>query len=248
MADINKKVNSYIILDFETGGLSNYSKTVENRKLPNPKVVPITEVALIAVEGYDLKELFRYDSFVKPYGDLEYQQGAADITGITKAKVVKDGIDIKQLAKDLHQAFKEADVNKAWWARPILVCHNAQFDIPFLQEIQTYVPSFDLSKLVAGDKDTHGNFYPAFIDTMYQSKMLWGSAVMAHKDEDFKLGSCCDRAGIDLVDGHRAMNDVVATTDLLRYIISRTRATGVSDEKVSLNKEAADEYRVEFQL
>jgi len=245
---VNKKINSYVIIDFETGGLANFSKDKDKRKLPNSKVVPITEIALLAVEGYDLTELFRYDSFVKPYDeDLEYQQGAVEVTGITKAKVEKDGIEIKQLAKDLHQAFKEADVNKAWWARPIVVCHNASFDIPFLQSIQTYVPSFNLSKLVAGDTDTHGNFFPSYIDTMFQSKMLWGSAVMDNNDENFQLVSCCERAGIDLVDGHRAMNDVVATTDLLRHIISRTRAEGGS-EKISLNKEAADTYRVDFQL
>ena len=51
-----KKAN-YIIFDCETGGL-------------DPIKNPITQIALLTIDSESLKELNRWETYVKPYDDL----------------------------------------------------------------------------------------------------------------------------------------------------------------------------------
>jgi DNA polymerase III alpha subunit (gram-positive type) len=59
----------------------------------------------------------------------------------------------------------------------------------------------------------------------------------------YNLAACCERAGIEMIDGHRAMNDVMPTTDLLRYFITRLR----SNSEVTVNDGVAIAHRQTFE-
>lgn len=215
MAKAPQKINSIVVFDFETGGL-------DKKEGLHSQKYPITEFAGIALNPVTLEEILRYDNLVKPYDQkLIYDPVAANITGINKELCEKEGIPLKQLVEDLCTFFEEANIYKSKIARPLLVAHNGPYDRQFLQDIFRRT-GVDLSKFVDGDKDHHGNFIPNIIDTIDLAKMLW--ADQTDTTTKFNLAACCERAGIDLVDGHRAMNDVVPLADLVRYILTRLRS------------------------
>jgi DNA polymerase III alpha subunit (gram-positive type) len=47
-----------------------------------------------------------------------------------------------------------------------------------------------------------------------------------------KLGTACETAGVPLIDAHRAMNDVEANTELVRFFLRLLRGDGRSGEAV----------------
>ena len=49
--------SNYIVFDTETGGLDETKN-------------PITQYAAVVLDGCTLKEIDRWETFVKPYGDL----------------------------------------------------------------------------------------------------------------------------------------------------------------------------------
>ncbi len=223
-----KKINSYILYDWETGGL-------------DCKKHPVTELAMLAINGVTLDEILRYDDLIAPYDEkLEYQQQALNITGLTIDKLEKDGIPLKQLGENMKQVFREANVYNSKNSRPILVAHNADFDRSFMQVVCDRL-EIDLSKYVDGEFDAWGKFIPHTIDTID-----WAKALDAHKTENttnFKFGSCCQRAGVQYADGHRALNDVVSMADLFRYYVTRLRS-GSSDVQVMEGKAIAKHRQV----
>lgn len=215
MARAPQKINSYVLIDFETGGLDKKNRL-------HSQNYPITEVAALAIDGVNLDEIVRYDNLVKPYDNkLIYDPEAARATGITRAMCERDGVGLREVVNDLCKVFDEANLYRSKTARPLLVAHNWNFDRQFLQDIFRRA-QVDLSKYVSGEVDHYGNFIPDGIDTIMLCKML--QAQVTDKDTKFKLQDCCYRAGVDFVDGHRAMNDVVPMTDLFRYLATRLRS------------------------
>lgn len=226
-----QKINSYVLIDFETGGLDKKNRL-------HSQNYPVTEVAVLAINGVTLEEIVKYDNLVKPYDTkLVYDPEVARITGITKEMCISQGIPLSQIVKDLCTVFEEANLYNSKTARPILVAHNWNFDRQFLQDIFRRA-GVDLSKYVAGDLDHYGNFIPDGLDTIMFCKML--QAEITDTDTKFKLQSCCEMAGVDYVDGHRAMNDVIPMTDLFRYLVVRLRSgtsqVTVQDGKVSVHR------------
>jgi DNA polymerase III epsilon subunit-like protein len=215
MARAPQKINSYIVFDFETGGL-------DKKEGLHSQKYPITEFAGIAINGVTLEEILRYDDLVKPYDNsLIYDPIAAQLTGITRELCEKDGIPLRKLVENICQLAEEANIHKSKIARPVLVAHNGAFDKQFFQDIFRRA-EVDASKFVDGDKDHYGNFQPTVLDTIDFAKMLW--ADITETTTKFNLAACCERAGIDLVDGHRAMNDVIPLADFVRYVITRIRS------------------------
>ena len=127
------------------------------------------------------------------------------------------------------------------FTKTILVGHNIQsFDNDFLIAIFNYCKK-DLSKYVEGRVDHFGNFQPAAIDTLHLSRMKW------QDDEtmmDFKLGTVINKAGLELADAHRAMNDVLANKDLFVSIVNDLRVdnSGV----VGINRKTRNRAHFQF--
>lgn len=230
-----QKINSYVVIDFETGGL-------DKKNGCHSQVVPVTEFAGLAIDGVTLQEIVRYDNLVKPYdSNLYYDPQAATATGITKQMCEKEGVVLEQLVVEICQLLEEANIHKSKVARPIFVAHNWPFDRQFIQDIFRRA-KVDLSKYVAGAKDAFGNFIPAGIDSIDLAKGCW--AEITDTTTKFNLGACCNKAGTDVIDGHRAMNDVIPLTDLLRYFLTRLRS---GSSEVTINEGQISIHRQGFQ-
>lgn len=213
----SKSINSYVILDFETGGL-------DKKDGNHSQKYPVTEFACIAITGFSLEEILRYDDYIRPYDNgLIYDPEAARLTGITKDICAVKGISLRELVDNICQVAKEANVYNSKTAKPVLVAHNADFDRQFFQDIFKRA-DVKISDYFACAKDAYGNEVPHIIDTIDDAKKCWGD--IADAATKFKLTHCCERAGISIIDAHRAMNDVEALTELFKYFLLRTRSTG----------------------
>ncbi len=168
---------------------------------------PVLEVAMFVLTN-DLENGDSYDTLVKPYGDLEIQPQALVANNIDLDVVEKNGKEIGVVVNEMSKFLKDQRVGRE---KPILVGHNIDhFDIPFLNAMFNFVGK-DLSKLV-NDKFT--------IDTMWWSRIRWQESV------NYKLGTCVQNAGIELVNAHRAVADTVATRDLAKQFLMGLRSGG----------------------
>lgn len=227
-----QKINNYIVIDFETGGA--------DKEGHHSKKYPITEFGGMVLDGVTLKKIVSYDNFVKPYDDnLIYDPQAAKITGITREMCEEKGVSLKQLVQDLCLFFKEANTYNARTAKPILIGHNLPFDSQFLQDIFGREGE-DLKDYLDGDYDCYGSFIPTGIDTKMIAKMCWGD--ITETTTNFRLTSCCERAGIEYIDGHHAMNDVAMTADLWAYFVQRMRS-----RQILLSQDNKSNHRLTFE-
>ena len=185
--------SNYIVYDTETGGL-------------NPKKNPITQFACVILDYRTLKEIDRWETYIRPYNDLVIERQAIEHTMVSMSDVnrgMKLHDFINTLTKFLSLHF--ASSKKKEFGRLILVGHNVTFDNSMLDYI-----------------------YPNIIDTFPLAKLTWG----IEGTEKLNLATCCERAKISLTDAHGAMNDVEATADLFRFFMKKLRSKkgGVLDD------------------
>lgn len=190
--------SNYIVFDCETGGLDETKN-------------PITQYAAVILDGSTLKEIDRWETFVKPYGDLVIEQQALDATMVTMSDINK-GMNLKDFVSTMTEFWQVHMVKTKVkeMGRLIPVGHNVTFDIRFL--------NYALG--LQDRKNVDLWMYPNIIDTFPLAKMTWG----IKGDEKLNLGACCDRAKIRLTDAHGAMNDVEATAELFRWYAKKLRA------------------------
>jgi len=208
-------MNNYIVFDCETGGL-------------DPEKNPITEIALIAFQGEDFKEIGRYETFIQPYGtDPVYEPKALEMTGITM-DMINSGKEHKQFIKELITWFKS--VKRRGRNLPVMIAHNAIFDQGML-DFAFHTANKNLYEFVD----------PIFIDTLHLSRL---------KDADkskHNLKAACERFGIEIVNAHRAMDDVEATKQFIVQYFSSVRHANAS-----LFEDASDitvpTYREQFKF
>lgn len=200
-------MNNFICFDLETGGL-DFMKN------------PITEFAMIVYNRSEMKELFRFECFVKPYNDLTLDAEALKHTGITTEMLDSEGVDIEDLVLLLKDIFTQYTEGRRKM-KPIMVGHNiANFDIGFL----TYAFAlFDLDLFDYIDSYCE--------DTLHLSRTKWCNDMAK-----FNLTACCEKAGIELIDAHRAMNDVEANKKLHEYLVKSLR----NDVSISQDKEISN--------
>lgn len=192
--------SSYIVYDTETGGLD------ETRN-------PITQYAAVVLDGSTLKEVDRWETFIKPYGGLIIEKQALEGTMVSMSDINK-GIDIKDFvttAKQFWEMHLAKRARRREQARLVPVGHNVVFDNRFLAHALSFVGE---------PRGLDEWMYPNFVDTFPMAKLAWGTS----GEERLNLGACCERAKIRLTDAHGAMNDVEATADLLRWFVKKLRA------------------------
>lgn len=191
---------NFIVLDCETGGL----KAVEN---------PITQIALMGVDAKTGKEIGRYETYIKPYNDFRVDPEALSKTMVDINDVMR-GADFKVVVKNIIEFCKKVAGGKlGQWTSPIIVGHNVPFDIAFIEVL------FYLADKKMSDCFAHNNGIVYHRDTQQMARDFWPN------ETSIKLESCCDRAGIRLVDAHGAMNDVIATKKLFDWYLARIRGS-----------------------
>lgn len=225
----SKTLCPFIIYDFETSGLSSKKNS-------------IVEVAMIALAGDTLQEIGRYEAKVEyAYNKTHiYEDRALTINGHTIESLINEGEKIEVVVAgmiDLLEKANKATIGK--YQKPILVGHNIQdFDNDFL--IATFLhcrKEKELSKLLTGRTDHHGNFQPAAIDTLHLSRIKWQDDETMN---DFKLATVIEKSGLELPDAHRAMNDVLANKDLFVAFVNDMRVdnsgTGMMGRKLRIRE------------
>lgn len=211
--------NYIIVYDFETGNLSN-SKCIAFEN------APLVEIAMVCIDMQTLQLIDEID-LIFPYGykeDLVYSEQALETHEITKEIQDENFTPLKDIYKTCKQWFTK-------YKNPRQMCtlagHNiVGFDNPFLRNFFNYM---------GDDIDKYVKYY---IDTMQLAHMS------ALEQMDYKLGTCCQLAGIDLVDAHRALNDTKANAQLMISYIKKLRGEG----QQSIQEKKEQRYRESFQL
>ena len=208
----------YIVLDCETGGLE-------------PLECPITQIGLLILDD-NLKEVNRWETYVKPYNDLKIHKEALDATGLRMSDI-NNGITKSELLAQLISIFKgQNDRKKGKWhslGNPIIVGHNIGFDIGFLNYLFNDGKE-ELTKYISKNS----------IDTMCLLKMLEPERSV------FNLKQCCLDHGIELKDAHKAMADVIATSTLFKKLTKRLRSNESSKEVEE--EQIENKSRLKFQF
>lgn len=202
------KPNSFIFIDFETGGL-------------NCRTHAVTEVAAIAVKGDTFEKIDLVSTYIKPYGNYQYDKKALEVTGIS-FEDIENGIAVEKAVDELISLFKRSNLYKGFGTQSILVAHNSKFDKGFLLQLFEHTKKIkELEKLVYGGEDYYGKWQPEFLDTIIFSKLAW-----QHDPEmmNFKLNTCISKAGIELPDAHKAINDTIGLKDLVVNLSNKLRS------------------------
>lgn len=192
-------INSIICLDVETGGLKS-------------KKNPITQLAYQSFELDTYKPQLEFSTYIQPYADLDIDDAAMKYTGITYQQLTS-GMDSKEVVKKLCDDLKS--VTSTHTKKPIILGHNIGFDIGFI----TFL--FNFHKIEIDKYFDCNEGIPKSIDTLSLAKQKWA------KDEkmtSYNLSSCCQKAGIEIIDAHDAMNDVKATKELFFYFTNGLRS------------------------
>lgn len=209
--------SDYIVFDCETGGLDETKN-------------PITQYAAVILDGSTLKEKDRWETFVKPYGDLIIEQQALDGTMVTMSDINK-GLTIKEFVSTAIEFWEThmAKTKKREMGRLVPVGHNVTFDNRFLNYALAFQNRGDVTNWM----------YPNIVDTFPLAKLTWGLT----GEEKLNLTACSERAKIRLTDAHGAMNDVEATADLLRWYVKKLRSKkGDAVEEVVKGRAKGSEF------
>lgn len=203
-----------IVADWETGGLPNKTAKAFYD-------VPVVEWAMVCVDLEKLEIIDQYEA-IFPYNYKEellpYSEQATEVHGITKEIQDANAVPLKEIFKTM----------KTWFSKyknPRQLCtvagHNfVAFDKPFLENFFEFMG------------DDVNNYVRFYLDTMQLAHMS------ALEQVDYKLGTCCQLAGIDLVEAHRALNDTSANAQLLISFVKKLRGEGV--------REGVNEKKVRF--
>lgn len=200
--------NSFIICDFETGGIPKVLKkraTIE---------VAVTEIAMVAVDNETLEIIDQFSCLFKPYKkDLIYQQVALDVSHITLDMLEKDGLEMSDAFDKICQFVKKHTKGKS--NKPQLCGHNFQdFDLEFMVNL------FELN-----GKDAEDYFDDRVWDTLYFARL------QAIEAPNFKLATVLQDHQIDIVDAHRALTDTIATAKLwIKFVQSLRNKNQVSNQ------------------
>ncbi len=167
-SNIFKTYSHMLIVDTETTGF-------------NPKIDRITELAAIKFDKYGNKSVM--DEYISLPDDICYPENVQEITGITPEILEREGHPEEEIAWMFAMMLKSP-------GRILLVTHNAQFDLRFIQEM--------LSR--------HRYVFPngwGVIDTL--------TVFRDRKPHPNKLSDAISYYGLNGVkNSHRAIDDVVA--------------------------------------
>jgi len=217
---MSRLIPNLVFLDFETSGLASKSDDVSKRKLSDPKVVAVTQISFLIVDGVKFEEKAKFNNYIYPYDKtLEYQVGALEFTGISVQKLYDKGITLQDAVKGMAKILMDSGEGRY---SNILVGQNILFDIDFLHDIFKRTRT-NLKKCFYG-AEIGGVFIPDYLDTINQSKMAFPEA------KSHSMRAICENVEVDYVDGHDSWNDVLITLDVFKALVGRIRSKGGGEE------------------
>lgn len=164
--DLDLSEGTYVVFDVETTGLSPVYDTI---------------IELAGVKLHNGEVVDRFESFANPHRRLPAK--IIDITGITD-DMVKGAPEIDDVLKDFHK----------WTEGNVLVAHNANFDIGFLNQGYKRISYEKVDNIV--------------IDTLALARYLLPE-LGSHR-----LNTLCKHLGVELTQHHRAIYDAEATAEM----------------------------------
>jgi DNA polymerase-3 subunit epsilon len=189
----------YFVADLETGGLF-------------AKKNPIVEIAIVVLDQ-DMNIVEKYSTIINSTKNVNYGKDfiigeqALKANGLTIADILQ-GESPSIVFKEVCELFKKYTLGRN---KPILVGHNwRNFDSQFLEEF------FNFFK-----QDLYQYTEKFCYDTMWMARSKWPRDI-----SNYKLGSCCEKANVELIDAHEALADTLATTELFKFFIQSLRSEG----------------------
>lgn len=213
---VEHKATPYIVVDFETGGTDLVKEA-------------IAEISMSAYRGDTLELIAEYDALIKPYGK-EYNPKAIQVTGLTVDLLEREGKDFETVCAEVYAFLVKANVhNSKSGHKPVIVAHNGLFELKCFQHLQENDPNkkIKLDSLFGGQFDYYGNYIISVIDTLELAKFRYAHN---HRQVKYTLEHVMGTAGIEVVDGHRARNDVNPTSTFFKQIIADLRQDGKSKQ------------------
>ena len=121
------RIKYVIAMDTETGGLPNKNKLAFVD-------VALTEIAFVVIDMESLQIVDEISWLIQPnyLENLEYNEQAQKVSGITLELLTEKGILLKQVYKEV----KDFLLKYSKGSMPVLTGHNIiKFDSPFLQNL-----------------------------------------------------------------------------------------------------------------
>ena len=156
---------TFVVFDLETTGFSN-----KNDK--------ITEIGAVKVKNFEIVD--RFNELINPEKDISYK--VQELTGITN-DLIKDKPTIEEILPKFMEFVGDS----------VLVAHNAEFDIGFINQ---------------KCKEMNIEFKNKSVDTLMLARIL-----LPHLKR-FKLNNITKELGVPLHNHHRAVDDAAATAQI----------------------------------
>jgi DNA polymerase III alpha subunit (gram-positive type) len=162
----------------------------------------------------NMKDLKEYESgIMKVYDNREVSQRALDANGITREQIA-NGRDSKEVIKEFIKYLISMKVGRA---KPVVVGHNIdKFDLPFLDDFFTF----------------HGEDLSKYINFDFTVDTMWWARLKRGEQTNFKLGTCCEVEGVELINTHRAITDTRANAALVKKYINNLRSESTTEELI----------------
>lgn len=199
-----KYPKNYIVWDLETSGLES-----SNDKILEIGAVKVVENEIVEEKGWLLNH------------DIEIPEIITEITGITKAMILKDGINPDLAISEFLEMFDSSNEN---------LTHNGyRFDIPFLFKAMTEEQQVTYKeKVLNGCVDSAVLFKARELDMdqrWNENFLEFAERVMEVRayGVKFNVSHCCNDLGIEISDTHRALGDVKLTNKIYEKLIHENR-------------------------
>ena len=170
------------------------------------------EVACCVIDN-ELNDVVEYESGVMSiYDNREIQSQALQANGITMNQI-ENGRDPKEVLNELINLFKKYSSGRN---KPVLSGHNIdKFDIPF----------------VANFFNFFGKNFEDYVNTDLTIDTMWWARLRRNEQVNYKLGTCCEIEGVELVNAHRAISDTRSNKELVKKYIRSLRSEGDSNKE-----------------
>lgn len=162
---------TWVVFDTETTGL-------------NPREHTLIEIAAVKMKGSEI--VAEWTELIDPEGPISPK--ITEITHITN-EMVKGKRKLHEVLPDFREFVQDA----------VLVAHNAEFDLGFLQACARRIGMEPWLNIV--------------LDTLPLARKLFPN------ERNYRLGTLAKKLGVELINAHRALDDTVALAKVYQHML-----------------------------